>query len=83
MPLDVTDHLNVRLRLASLPAHGGFDVVMRILTVGDDKVQTLQDLGYTPEQITLMKRAANLPHGAIIMRAEPVQVKLPPWPVLC
>lgn len=66
MPLEIGDQL-VRLRLASLPAHGGFDVVMRILTVGEDKTQTLEDLGYPPEQLALIKKAIDMPHGAVII----------------
>lgn len=66
MPLEIGDQL-VRLRLASLPAHGGFDVVMRILTVGDDKTQTLEELGYPPEQLALIKKAIEMPHGAVII----------------
>lgn len=66
MPLDL-DGKNVRLRLASLPAHGGFDVVMRVLTTSDDKVQTLGELGYAKEQVALIKKAVQLPHGAVII----------------
>ncbi len=66
MPLEVEDR-EVRLRLASLPAHDGFDVVMRILAVADEAILNLDELGYLPEQITLIKKAINLPHGAIIV----------------
>lgn len=66
MPLDL-DGRDVRLRLASLPAHGGFDVVMRILTTEDENVPTLEDLGYLPEDVELIRKAAKMPHGAIIM----------------
>ncbi len=67
MPLQVYGS-DVRLRLASMPAHGGFDVVMRILGVGDDtKVVTLEDLGYTPEQVYIIKRAVHMPHGAVLL----------------
>lgn len=66
MPLEI-ENKEVRLRLASLPAHGGFDVVMRILTTGDDEIQKLEELGYPKEQITLIKRAISMPHGAVII----------------
>lgn len=66
MPLDI-DGKNVRLRLASLPAHGGFDMVMRILTSQDQRLQTLEELGYPPEQIALIKKAVEMPYGAIIV----------------
>lgn len=66
MPLEI-DNKMIRLRLASLPAHGGFDVVMRILTAGDEQIQTLEELGYPPEQIALIRKAVNMPHGAVIM----------------
>jgi len=67
MPLRV-NNTNVRLRLASMPAHGGFDVVMRILGTGDEaKVTSLMDLGYTPEQVYIIKRAIQMPHGAVLL----------------
>lgn len=66
MPLHVSGS-DVRLRLASMPAHGGFDVVMRILTVGNQGAPTLEELGYTKEQIAVINKATQLPHGAIIV----------------
>lgn len=66
MPL-VIDDREVRLRLASLPAHGGFDVVMRILTTADRDVPTLEQLGYLPEQIAMLKRVLNMPYGSVLL----------------
>ena len=66
MPLHVSG-LDVRLRLASMPAHGGFDVVMRILTIGNEAAPSLNKLGYTLAQTTLVSKAVLLPHGAIIV----------------
>lgn len=66
MPLTIDNH-NIRLRLASLPAHQGFDVTMRILTTGNDTVDSLESLGYLPEQIHLIQKAIHMPYGAIIM----------------
>lgn len=67
MPLLIGD-TRVRLRLASMPAHGGFDVVMRILGVGDEaKWVSLEDLGYTLDQVYLIKRAVQMPHGAVLL----------------
>lgn len=67
MPLMVDDK-EVRLRLASMPAHGGFDVVMRILGTGDEgKIPQLVDLGYTPEQVYIISRAIQMPHGAVLL----------------
>lgn len=66
MPLSVEGH-NIRLRLASLPAHGGFDVVLRVLTTGEERIQSLQELGYTNQQVRLIEKAAHMPHGAIII----------------
>jgi type II secretory ATPase GspE/PulE/Tfp pilus assembly ATPase PilB-like protein len=66
MPLSVEGH-NIRLRLASLPAHGGFDVVLRVLTTGEEKIQPLQELGYTAPQVNLIEKAIHMPHGAIII----------------
>lgn len=68
MPLKIEGNTNVRLRLASMPAHGGFDVVMRILGVGDEaKVIGLTELGYTPEQVYIIRRAIQMPHGAVLL----------------
>lgn len=66
MPLHVSG-ADVRLRLASMPAHGGFDVVMRILTVGNEGAPKLEDLGYTPEQVAIITKAVQLPYGAIVI----------------
>lgn len=66
MPLYI-DGVDVRLRLASMPAHGGFDVVMRVLTAGDTKPPSLAELGYTPQHIELIERATRMPHGAVLV----------------
>lgn len=66
MPLHI-DGVDVRLRLASLPAHGGFDVVMRVLTAGREVLFSLHELGYTPDQIILINKATQLPNGAVIV----------------
>lgn len=66
MPLMI-DHRQVRLRLASLPAHQGFDVTMRILTTADENIETLESLGYLPDQIHLLKKAIQMPYGAVIL----------------
>lgn len=66
MPLKIQGK-EIRLRLASVPAHGGFDMVMRILATGEDSTKTLDQLGYTEVQIALIKMAMKLPFGAIIV----------------
>jgi type II secretory ATPase GspE/PulE/Tfp pilus assembly ATPase PilB-like protein len=66
MPLAIEEQV-VRLRLASLPAHGGFDVVMRILATASQKTMTLSELGYSDKHTALIKKAANMPHGAVIV----------------
>jgi type II secretory ATPase GspE/PulE/Tfp pilus assembly ATPase PilB-like protein len=66
MPL-VIDGRPIRLRLASLPAHGGYDVVMRLLPVADKVIQPLDELGYQPEQISELKAIINQPAGAVIV----------------
>ena len=59
---------NIRLRLASVPAHGGFDMVMRILTDGTEtRIPLLSELGYTKGQEQLIADAVKEPHGAIIV----------------
>ena len=66
MPLKMNGR-DIRLRLASVPAHGGFDMVMRILTTGDERPKSLEELGYTLKQIEIIKMAMKLPFGAIIV----------------
>lgn len=66
MPLKIHGR-DIRLRLASVPAHGGFDMVMRILATGEEKGKSLEELGYIPSQIDIIKTAMKLPFGAIIV----------------
>ncbi|HSW93092.1 MAG TPA: ATPase, T2SS/T4P/T4SS family [Gammaproteobacteria bacterium] len=66
MPLKMNGR-DIRLRLASVPAHGGFDMVMRILATGEEHVKTLEELGYTAKQVEIIKMALKLPFGAIIV----------------
>jgi len=66
MPLKIQGR-DIRLRLASVPAHGGFDMVMRILTTGEEHSVTLENLGYTTQQSDIIKMAMKLPFGAIIV----------------
>lgn len=66
MPLKLQGK-DIRLRLASVPAHGGFDMVMRILATGEEKLKTLEELGYTARQVDIIKMAMKLPFGAIIV----------------
>jgi type II secretory ATPase GspE/PulE/Tfp pilus assembly ATPase PilB-like protein len=66
MPL-VIDGRPIRLRLASLPAHGGYDVVMRLLPVADKSTPSLAELGYLPRQIQSLKAIINQPAGAVIV----------------
>lgn len=66
MPLKINGQ-DIRLRLASVPAHGGFDMVMRILATGEERGHALDELGYTKEQVDIIKMAMKLPFGAIIV----------------
>ncbi len=66
MPLNIHGK-EIRLRLASVPAHGGFDMVMRILASGESRSKTLEELGYTKNQVDIIKMAMKLPFGAIIV----------------
>jgi type II secretory ATPase GspE/PulE/Tfp pilus assembly ATPase PilB-like protein len=68
MPL-LIEGKNVRLRLASMPAHGGFDIVLRILTTGEveESMLNLMQLGYTKEQLAIIQKAVKMPHGAVII----------------
>ena len=66
MPLKIHGR-DIRLRLASVPAHGGFDMVMRILATGEERNKGLEELGYTQSQVEIIKMALKLPFGAIIV----------------
>lgn len=66
MPLKIQGK-DIRLRLASVPAHGGFDMVMRVLAAGEGRNKTLEELGYTAQQVEIIKMALRLPFGAIIV----------------
>lgn len=67
MPLKAAGR-QIRLRLASVPAHGGFDMVMRILADGSEsRIPLLSELGYTEGQEQLIRDAVREPHGAIIV----------------
>lgn len=66
MPLKI-EGKDIRLRLASVPAHGGFDMVMRVLATGSGRNKTLEELGYTSKQVEIIKMALRLPFGAIIV----------------
>lgn len=66
MPLKIQGK-DIRLRLASVPAHGGFDMVMRILATGEERLKTLEELGYTTNQVNIIRMAMKLPFGAIIV----------------
>lgn len=66
MPLKMQGK-DIRLRLASVPAHGGFDMVMRILATGEERTKLLDQLGYTQKQVDIIKMAMKLPFGAIIV----------------
>lgn len=57
----------VKLRLASVPAYGGFDLVIRILAAGEQPTQSLHALGFPAGQVQLMARAISAPSGAIIL----------------
>ncbi|MCL9780657.1 Flp pilus assembly complex ATPase component TadA [Vibrio sp. S4M6] len=58
----------IRVRLASIPAYPypGFDIVMRILTV-QNSITELSGLGYTDNQLNLLKRNMKRKSGAIII----------------
>jgi type II secretory ATPase GspE/PulE/Tfp pilus assembly ATPase PilB-like protein len=68
MPLTI-EGKHIRLRLASIPAHGGFDIVLRVLATGavEESTLTLEQLGYTSEQSAIIQKAIKMPHGAIII----------------
>lgn len=61
------DGSEVRLRIASGPANGGYDFVIRVLTTGDTRVPRLPDLGYQDWQTRLVFDAVKRPHGMVVI----------------
>lgn len=68
MQLRLANGSEVRVRLASIPAHPqpSFDVTLRILATVE-KLSTFAELGYSPAQEKLFNMAMRRPHGAIIV----------------
>lgn len=66
MSLRLDGH-EIRLRLASMPAQGGFDVVMRVLATAEDHIASLSELGYQNKHIELLEKACRMPHGAVLI----------------
>lgn len=58
----------VMFRWASFPCERGFDVVLRMLVQGEDqKIRSLEELGYLPDQIDMWKRSlATLGGGTLL-----------------
>ena len=53
--------------MTSVPAHQGFDIVIHILEASKDRRLHLEELGYTPSQLHIIKTAMALPYGAILI----------------
>jgi type II secretory ATPase GspE/PulE/Tfp pilus assembly ATPase PilB-like protein len=68
MQLRLSNGSEVRVRLASIPAHPqpSFDVTLRILATVEE-LSTFAELGYSPAQEKLFNMAMRRPHGAIIV----------------
>ncbi len=65
------DGVVYRLRFQSTPLYPyGYNVVMRVLSMGKKQNQTIHSLGYAPEQVELMDKALVSPEGVIIFSGE-------------
>lgn len=66
---DLGEEMRLTVRLATLPAHpDGYDVTMRIQRNGyEGQVKSLEELGYEPLQLALIRRASAKPVGALFM----------------
>jgi type II secretory ATPase GspE/PulE/Tfp pilus assembly ATPase PilB-like protein len=66
---DKTETTRIRVRLNTLPTYpDGFDMVMRILKMGQNGKRTpLDKLGYEKRQLSQIRRAVAKPVGALIM----------------
>jgi type II secretory ATPase GspE/PulE/Tfp pilus assembly ATPase PilB-like protein len=66
---DDNDMMRIRVRLNTLPTYpDGFDMVMRILKMGQGGKRTpLDKLGYEKRQLSQIRRAVAKPVGALIM----------------
>lgn len=65
----VIGNQEVKLRYQSLPVYpGGFDIVLRVLPIGKDESFTpLSELGYTPNQISVLTDIVAKPVGGLII----------------
>ncbi len=61
-----TDGRKIDFRVSTFPTYYGEKVVMRILDQ-DKGVQKLDQLGFLPEHLAMLKRALNRPYGLILI----------------
>ncbi|WP_116963580.1 GspE/PulE family protein [Fastidiosibacter lacustris] len=60
-----------RLRFQSTPLYPyGYNVVMRVLSMGKKQSQTINSLGYSSQQVELIDKALTAPEGVIIFSGE-------------
>jgi type IV pilus assembly protein PilB len=60
------DDRKIDFRVSTFPTYHGEKVVMRILDSGTEKV-TMNDLGLTPRNVEMIKRAIARPYGMIVI----------------
>jgi type II secretory ATPase GspE/PulE/Tfp pilus assembly ATPase PilB-like protein len=66
---ELSESMRIRVRLNTIPTYpSGFDMVMRILRMGQDGKRTpLDKLGYEKRQLSYIRRGVAKPVGAMIM----------------
>lgn len=64
---EVVDGKLVMARIATVPAYGGFDMIVRILAAQAVRMMTLEELGYLDSQIYIIQEAMKVPSGAVII----------------
>lgn len=59
----------VRIRLVSIPAHptGSADLVLRLLVSSGSDVRLIDELGFTPEHVRIIRGALSRPHGMVLV----------------
>jgi type II secretory ATPase GspE/PulE/Tfp pilus assembly ATPase PilB-like protein len=63
------DGENISIRLATIPASPGFDMVLRILPAepNEQEYKSLKTLGYTDEHVDLLEIANTIPVGVMVL----------------
>ncbi|MGM0600550.1 MAG: GspE/PulE family protein [Candidatus Rifleibacteriota bacterium] len=62
-----SENETIEFRIASMPGIYGQNLVLRLLSSGENKTLTLEDLGMVEDELTLIKEITRFPHGMILV----------------